>query len=171
MGDEFIKRFNERDEMAFRIIFEALYASLVNWADTILKDRQESEDAVIISFSYVWRTNYTFNSYNHFKSAIFVIVKHRCFNVLKARKRGLKYTDIEDVDICDYSDEDYKDQLKRLHECIALLPERSRRLILLDLEDIPDKEISMKEGVKLESIHIRRHRAIELLKKLFKRNK
>lgn len=45
-NNEVIKKFNERDEIAFKLIFNSFYPGLVKWGESIINDFHESEDVV-----------------------------------------------------------------------------------------------------------------------------
>lgn len=54
MESEFIKRFNERDEIAFRIVFEALYPKFLRYAQKTISSYHDAEDMVLRVFAGLW---------------------------------------------------------------------------------------------------------------------
>lgn len=165
-SNELINQFNERDEIAFKLIFKALYQQLVYWACSFTHDIQESEDIVSDVFYKIWIIRISFNDYNHIKNYLHQSVKNECLNhkkYLERKERRInKYMEGRDID----TSVPKSDKADKLIACINSLPEQYKRLILYVLQGYSTKEICEMDGLKENTVFIQRHRAIKLLKSL-----
>jgi len=62
-------------------------------------------------------------------------------------------------------------QMKQLYECINKLPETHRTILLLELEDVPQKEIAEIIGISHSALRVRIHRIKNELTKCVKNDK
>lgn len=166
MDNELIRRFNERDEIAFKLVFCSLYQKLVNYANSFIDDYHESEDVVLIIFRRLWVSDVKFDAYEKIRSYLYKSVKRLCLSYLKSvRRRYRSAKDIDTIETIMPSGE----LTKELYAAINQLPDHYKRLIKLGMEGFSDKEISKIENIKIETVHIKRWRAIKLLRSLLNR--
>lgn len=167
-NNEVIKKFNERDEIAFKLIFNSFYPGLVKWGESIINDFHESEDVVCVVFTRLWSSNKELGSYEGIKQYLYQSVKNECINyirLIRSKKRYIKELIEEEVE--DYYDLPIDDYLiDKLKFCIDAIPEHYGKLILLDLKGYSDKEISSMTGFSINKIDVYRWRAKQILKKL-----
>lgn len=87
MGSSFIYRFNQREELAFEVVFKATYFIMIGLAIKIINNKNEAEDVVIVAYRKLWESDAKFNSYIQIRAYITKAVKNECYNYLvKLRK-------------------------------------------------------------------------------------
>lgn len=145
-GESSYRRYLNGDTKAFDEIMDEYFDALIFFIDRYVHDIYAAEDIAIETFSelIVHPRRYNFNV--SLKTYVFMIGRCRALNHLKKRKRekSVSITDI-DRDITDrQSIEDkllYKEDMKRLSEAVASLPEDMRAAVhLVYLEGTSYKE-------------------------------
>ena len=125
---------NDDDIPLFTDIYRLNVSWMLRYADAILKNRQDAEDAVQECFLYLA---------NHFhyargkdeksvRSALLVLTKSRSLNVLRGRR---EHADLEEADVGCPGDEMRVLEGMALEEAIAALPPAQREVFLLHAAD------------------------------------
>lgn len=166
MTSELVNRFNERDEVAFRLMFEALYPQMVKYACALIKDWHEAEDVSIIVFNKMYWSDIQFKEYPAIKGYLLEAVKNESINYLKSvRRRYREVIEILDDEITENADPEPW-LFEKLKECVNQLPDQYKRLLSLSLKGYTNKEICELTDMKRNTIDIQKHRAIKILKSL-----
>ena len=96
-----IAKFN--DEAAFGELFKLYYTRLLLFTEAILKDREQSEEAVEDVFLKLWENREVLPAINNINYYLLVAAKHRALNYLEKMKRqaiiGLDDVEVEFGDI------------------------------------------------------------------------
>lgn len=86
-GDsEIIRRIRTGDKKEFETLFRASYASLVRYAQTILKDYDTSEEIVQELFFRLWQDKESLKIESSLKGYLFRSVHNRCLHYIEHRK-------------------------------------------------------------------------------------
>jgi RNA polymerase sigma factor (sigma-70 family) len=126
--------------------FRALVAEhknkLFRMACWMLHDRSEAEDAVQEVFLKVWEKQIDHNNYGNLEAYLIEMTKNKCLNRIKSRKKlvnedQLRYMKSPQTS-ADY-DFETNDELKRIKDVIARLPENQR--VVLQLKGVEGLEI------------------------------
>ena len=118
----------------------------------------------------IWKALPTFKGQSAINTWIYRICLNVCMQYsLKRRKNNRSRVDIEGIKISDESISAHdsleaREKTKKMYECISLLNDAEKTLILLFLEDIPYKEISDISGLSENLIAVKIGR---IKKKLF----
>lgn len=75
------------DEFAFRQIFDGYRQVVYTYAMHLLKDPDLADDTVQNVFMKIWANRQKLTGINAFKSWLFIVVKHRILDALKAQLR------------------------------------------------------------------------------------
>lgn len=165
MESDLINRFNEKDELTLSVVFKSLYPGVLKLAVSIIKDNQESEDVVLISFQKLFNCGVRFQTYDEIKGYLIVIIRNESLNYLKSIRKKFR----EAKELIDDS-EDIKEQtpalIEQLYTTLNSLPYQYKKVLLLSLEGYSDKEIAMNTGTPNPTIRKHKERAIKMLKSL-----
>ena len=164
MKSEFIKRFNERDEIAFRIVFEALYPKFLRYAQKTISSYHDAEDMVLRVFAGLWFGKAVFEEYAAIEAYIYYEVKNRCINYFKGKKRTVEF---KDYDFSELTESEPINR-NRLLKLINQLPDIYKNVLLLEIEGLNGVEIAKIENTTHPIIAKRRWVAIQKIKSLLK---
>lgn len=137
--NQIIRRCQRHDLKAYKMIYDRYEQPLLHTAQRMLRQTQDAEDAVQMTFLKLYRgiKNYRFGS--KFSSYLFKILMNVCFDM--ARKKGkAKVVSIDDYTPSSKQEFDLKIQLEN---SIDALPEKMRVCFLLyAVEQFKLKEIA-----------------------------
>lgn len=136
-------------ESAFEQLYMKYHRAAVDFCQSFLKDRAESESVVQDVFVQFWEKRALFSVNIHFKSYLFASLRNKIFDYLKSVKRDEAATDRlwEKVEwMRQHPEEDLQqERLIRLFNAIEELPDGRRRILELrylegcSYEEIADK--------------------------------
>lgn len=121
--------FKEGQPDSFRPLFDYFYSSLCEYAFQILKDKMDAEDVVLDTFIFIWKNLDRINIGKSIRSYLFVSVKNRSLNYLRA-VRPLVMEDAFDVPVLDPAlvDIDIKDISLIISAALDTVPDRARSI-------------------------------------------
>lgn len=166
MEQDFINLINKRDEVAFNKLFEVLYPKLLRFAKDLIKDHQDSEDAVLISFHRMYRCSNVFTCYQELRSFMYVLVKRECINYTKRpQMRTRRHNEItEEVDMPEISNEVELFGYSKVLDQVRALPEHYKKVINLFLLGYRHKEIAQIIGITEDHVKKQKSLAIKIIK-------
>lgn len=89
---EIINAFRNRNDAAFQQIYNELYASVVYFVNSIIKNQLESEDIVVNSFVKLWEQDVTeYHTFAKIKNFIYIVSKNAALGYLRRSKVVGKY--------------------------------------------------------------------------------
>lgn len=165
-NDFLLKRLQEGNEQAFRMLFEEFYASLCLFATRYLGDREEAADVVQEAFLKYWHRHTDFDSYRKIKSFLYVVVRHSCLNLL--RNRNLRLHVFEEL--VEDSEQEFQNQVMEeevhriFNHAIDSLPLQMRTVIHYSLDGLKNSEIAEKMGLSEGTIHAYKKEAYKKLR-------
>ena len=133
----------------------------------VIEDQKDLFQEVALN---IWKSLPTFKEQSTINTWIYRICLNVCMQcALKLRKNNKNGVDIDGIKISDESISAHdslekREKTKRMYECISLLNDAEKTLILLFLEDIPYKEISDITGMSENLVAVKIAR---IKKKLF----
>ena len=86
------------DEIAFEAIFKLFYVKLLQFAETILKRREEAEEVVEDVFMKLWDNRKTLPAIKNLNFYLLVAVKHCALNYLEKNKKHYNIV-LEDIHV------------------------------------------------------------------------
>jgi len=164
MDSEFINRFNERDEITFRVVFEALYPRFLKQAKKEIADHQDAEDTVLWVFAGLWIGDAIFKEYEGIEAYIYYGVRNGIYNYKKRLKIPTSQV-FEDYLLIDDEQSEPQNR-RRLLYLINKLPDMYKRILLLEIDGLSGVEIAKIEKTTHQIIARRRWVAIQKIKSL-----
>ena len=159
------KRVTERDEEAFKILYEEFFHALLSVACKYV-EIEEARDIVQDTFFKLWSAPQKFLHINDMRFYLYRSVQNQCLNYIRDKKVEDNYRNKTEVITEDYF---YNALLEeeifiRLRQAIDELPEKYRNVINLNLEGLSDKEIAEKLDITIDAVKQQKKRGKEQLK-------
>jgi RNA polymerase sigma-70 factor (ECF subfamily) len=86
-----LRRVATGDEEAFRDLYETTKRQVFGLALTILRDRDDAEEATLSTFTRVWKTAHTYNpSRGTIEAWILMLTRSKSIDMLRSRRRRLE---------------------------------------------------------------------------------
>jgi RNA polymerase sigma factor (sigma-70 family) len=172
-----LERVAQREEQAFRELYEVCAPKLYGLALRIMGQRERAEDALQDAFLQIWRQAAEYqNSLSPPMAWMGIIVRSRCLDQLRRLKADRECAlDHTDVDFCDdvFSDEQcpldatFASQMAwALHQCLNKLERKQREAISLAyLRDLSHSDLARQLNQPLGTIKSWIRRGLEQLRK------
>ena len=155
----------------FKKIITAYQPRLHAFANSILKDDFASEDIVQDVFCFVWENRSKLNSINNIEAYIVHILKCRCIDYLRKRKKEVVEDEILNLDYSEIK-EDSEERYNRLLELMSQLPENQQELLRQKyFNNKRIREISKETGMSEGNIRTTLSRAYAKLRDLISKTK
>jgi RNA polymerase sigma-70 factor, ECF subfamily len=142
------ERISKSDKDAFDQLFRELYASLVRYAFSYLKDKSSASDITQDAFIKLWHKRETIDADLSIKAYLYKMVRNLSLNQLRNRSYedvGLELVDLSAENSLQFESEDdgTNHQLELLKQWIMKLPERQREAFRLSrYEGLDHEEIA-----------------------------
>ena len=150
----------------FELLFKTTYTSLVNYARTILKDKDTAEEIVQELFYVLWRDRKKINIMTSLNGYLFRSVYNKSMHYLEHQKVVNRYA-AEAKKSTSITDEDPVEILKykELHEKIAIiigkLPERCARIFCMSrFEGLKYAEIAEELSISIKTVEANMGKAL-----------
>lgn len=166
----------EWNERTFRELFDHFYISLLFYAQDILQDKAEAQDAVQEVFTRLWQHRPDLNSALHIRSYLYKSTRFCCIDHLRQMQRrdaryGI-YLDRAMNDVLQDSRMIEEELYGQIIREIELLPEKYGQILKLKYIDQLDyPEIAARLRISEPAIRKQKQRAMELLKTQVLKNK
>ena len=164
---DIIEKIRKGDVVQFESLFRSSYASLVNYAKTILKDTDTAEEMVQDLFYVLWRDRKKLNITTSLKGYLFRAVYNKSMHYIEHRKVVYKHA-IETKTSTSIDPDDPAEILKykELHEKIAViiakLPERCARIFCMSrFEGLKYAEIADKLSISIKTVEANMGKALK----------
>lgn len=161
-----LKRLQEGNEEAFRMLFEEFYASLCLFAARYLGDREEAADVVQETFLKYWQRHADFDDYRKIKSFLYVVVRHSCLNLLRDRNLRSHVSEelIKDSEQ-EFQNKIMEEEVHRIfNHAIDNLPSQMRTVIHYSLDGLKNSEIAKEMGLSEGTVHAYKKEAYKKLR-------
>ncbi|WP_405400056.1 RNA polymerase sigma factor [Maribacter sp. Asnod2-G09] len=126
-----------------------------------------AKDLAQETFIKVWQNLDGFRNESGLSTWIYRICVNTCLAEIRRERKKDKNLQIDNLQISDSVDNttEKEDMLVQLYKCINKLTSTNKAIILLELEGLPQLEISEIMGIKHEAIRTRIHRIKQQLTK------
>tara|TARA_R110002051_G_scaffold73135_2_gene132705 strand:+ start:4709 stop:5203 length:495 start_codon:yes stop_codon:yes gene_type:complete len=126
-----------------------------------------AKDLAQDTFVKVWQNLDDFRNESGFGTWIYRICVNTCLAELRKERKKNRKLQIDGLQVSDASENpsDKEDMLNLLYTCINKLSSTNKAIILLELEGLPQLEISEIIGIKHEALRTRIHRIKQQLTK------
>ncbi|WP_281986269.1 RNA polymerase sigma-70 factor [Aquimarina aggregata] len=168
--DEFlIKKINEGNEEAFKIVFELYYSKLLYLAQSYISNREDAEEIIQDVFLKAWKKRKKITS--NINGYLFKITKNSCLDYLRSKKHKLSRTNnmVQLEAFLNHnalSDKDTSTILEkelelRIQASISLLPEKCQEVFVKSrIEGLKNKEISNELDISIKTVENHMSKAI-----------
>lgn len=165
---EILRALSKGDADAFRQVFNDCYESLCQYAFTILKDMDESEDIVQATFIKIWENRGDLDIKHTVRSYLFKAVYHKCINQLEHRAVKLRYQDhgMRSQSSRVQQPEVFPDELEeKIKNAINRLPPQCRLIFVMSrYEELRYSEIAEKLNISVNTVENQVSKALKILR-------
>ena len=155
-------------EITYQKIYEENYPKVMRLCmGYTVGDESLAKDLAQETFIKVWQNLEGFRNESGLSTWIYRICVNTCLAEIRRERKKDKNLQIDNLQVSDASDNatEKEDMLVQLYECINKLCSTNKAIILLELEGLPQLEISEIMGIKYEAIRTRIHRIKQQLTK------
>lgn len=152
----------------FEMIFNQYYQPLVQYGNTIMKDRDEAEDLVQQVFISVWEKRENIEVHTSLRALLYKAVHNACLNRIKQQK--VRREHISSPELAQpahvHTDPLQEKELEhRIEAAISLLPEQCAKIFRLSrFEQLKYQEIADKLGLSVKTIENQMGKALKLMR-------
>jgi RNA polymerase sigma-70 factor, ECF subfamily len=141
------EKISKSDKAAFDQLFRSLYAPLVRYAFSYLKDKSSASDIVQDAFIRLWHKRESIDAEQSIKAYLYKMVRNLSLNHLRNRSFEEVGLELVDLSVNDSADQPYEEgvnhHLELLKQWIMKLPERQREAFRLSrYEGLDHEEIA-----------------------------
>jgi len=172
--NEIIIALQDSDEQVFETIFRFYYQGLCNYANRLLNDADEAEDAVQLLFIRIWEKREKISINYSFKAYLYKSVHNACLNKIKQLEMKKAHHSKENtVSQTSKSNADQNLFAKELERHIALaiegLPEQCRIIFKLSrFEELKYAEIAGQLNLSIKTVEHQMGKALRVLREKLK---
>jgi len=162
--------FQQGDRNAFALVFEAYFTPLVNFAKNLTGSQDEAEDIVTEGFVVLLQRVQLYRTEEGIKAFLYVTVRNRCLNYLKAKKtendRRQQFASYIRHDMLLKYEYDTKNALvEALQQAIGELPGECRKIFqLLYYERLKPAEVAERLQLSVNTVYVQKSRAMQALR-------
>jgi RNA polymerase sigma-70 factor, ECF subfamily len=170
---ELVSRIKHDDRLALNTLFALHYQKLCLFANTYLRNTEESEEVVSDVFLNFWRSRHAIRIDRSLKSYLYTSVKNGALAMIK--KRQPLFEDVEDIlfntNLLDSVDPEQVMTLKELQNqldrAIETLPPRCKQIFIMSrMEALSYFEISEILGVSEKTVENQIVKALQLIRQV-----
>lgn len=169
-NDLLLKKFNERDNVAFGEVYHRFYNDLFHLASGLYKNSTVSPNDIIQDvFVKLWESQTPkFESLSSAKGYLYVSIKNRFRNYLEHKKSIQKYSDNLKTDRDNFISQIAETEtLSILHQAIDILPSECAKVFRLFIEGWEVSDIAIKLNKSESTIYAQKQKSIAILKNKF----
>ena len=166
-----LRRIRQGDIKQFETLFKSSYISLLNYAQTILKDRDTAEEIVQELFYVMWRDREKIDIMTSINGYLFRAVYNRCIHYIEHQKVVSRYeSEVKGDRGIDQNDPVEILKYNELHEKIAVilekLPERCARIFCMNrFEGLKYSEIAQQLAISVKTVEANMGKALKEFRK------
>jgi RNA polymerase sigma-70 factor (ECF subfamily) len=157
------------DEKTIESLFRSHYDPMCNYAFTILKDKDDSEEVVQQVFIHLWERRHLMEINTSIQSYLFRSVRNACLNRIKHAKVRSVYA--EEISAIAQNSEPadqistQKELQKQIHSAIDSLPEQCRLVFKLSrFEELKYSEIAEQLGISVKTVENHMGKALRIMR-------
>lgn len=167
---EIVSAIRRGDEQAFEQTFRTYYPRLCNYACTMLKDEEESEEVVQTVFLTIWEKREDLEITLSLKSYLYRAVHNHCLNrfkhanVREAHKDHTLYVSSGSYD--SVTEVIHASELEeRIEKAVSTLPEQCQKAFRLSrFEELKYQEIADQLGISIKTVENQIGKALKILR-------
>lgn len=158
------------DRDAFNMLFRSRYERLVWFAQSFVNETGQAEEIVSDVFVWLWNNREALNEIDNPEMYLFIAVKNRCINVLRANRETVsidEYREIEnDFPDNPLSEIEQKELITKLHSIVESLPEQQRIIFKMVKENgLTAKQVAEILNLSPRTVETHIYKALQRLEK------
>ncbi len=170
ISPELVGRIREGDVSAYKLVFTTWWNPLLNFANRIVKDVEQSENILQDTFLYIWENRSKLNPDQNLKTYLFTTVRNKSLNHLRSSGESKK----SDEDIAEIEDDrsihaglENLELGEAVKKAVNKLPDKCKEIFELSRYDnLTYREISETLGISQKTIEAQMSRAYRKLRAL-----
>ena len=160
------------DQNAFEMIFRTWYSPLCNFANSFLKDKDESEEIVQNAFVAFWEKRSQIQIDTSLKSYLYRSIRNACLNAIKHEKVKRAHADhaLSNYALAEESDSALTGELEnRIEKAMAALPEQCQLVFRMSrIEELKYAEIAEQLGISIKTVENHMGKALRIMREELK---
>lgn len=165
---ELISGINQKDEKAWKVLFDSFYVPLCNHSLRILKDEQVVADVVQDTLIRLWNSEARFENGKALTVYLYRAVSNNSLKYLRDRnieeERLRHWQEEEEVSEEDFSSVVREEVFRRLRDLVNQLPADRREIMLMSLEGMSGDEIADRLGISINTVKQQKYRAYKFIR-------
>ncbi len=171
---QLFEKVKDSDVRAYEVLFKKYYQALVNYANTFLKDIEESEEMVQSVYVKMWTKREDITIHSTVQAYLYRSVNNTCMN----RIRHLKVRQQHESEVIHADDSSYehtaqevisKELTLQIHLSLQKLPERCRQIFELSrFEGKTYKEIAEELEISVKAVEKQMGKGLQIMRKELK---
>lgn len=169
MKQDTLQSITKIDQKAFKAIFDEYYKPLCAFGYRYVKDSSVAEDMIQEVFGTLWEKRLDFNHEKAIKSFLYTSARNKCLNHLKHKAVLEKH---EEKLVYELESESFftqhvieEETFNQLYLEIEQLPNAAKKIILLALKGLKNKEIADALNISENTVKTQKKIAYSKLKK------
>lgn len=163
--ERYLKGIADENMTSLRLLYEETSAGVYSFTLSILKNREDAEDALQDVYLSIHKSAHLYNPIGRPMEWIMTLTRNICMTKLRERKKLRPFAG-EDETI-DYFDTSQSDERIALNEALKTLADEERRIVILhSVAGLKHREIAAVLGIPTATARSKYHRALKKLKKL-----
>ncbi len=164
-----LQALRDDDEKAMEMLFREYYQRLCNYANTILNDKDESEEAVQQLFIQLWEKRKTMEIRTSLQSYLFRSLRNSCLNKIKHQKVRQLYAN-ETVALANNEEPSssltlHSELENQISVAIESLPEQCRLIFKMSrFEELKYSEIADQLGISVKTVENQMGKALRIMR-------
>ena len=159
----------------FEVCYNKFFNSFYHIALQFISHEEDAEEVVQEAFIKLWGKDIDFQSEQEVKNYLFILIRNRCLNLLRDKKKQIQYGPVHDTlmalinyKLLDETGEDillYSELVEKVRDAISLLTPQCRKVFELSrFEDLSNNEIADQMGISTKAVEANMTRAIKKLR-------
>lgn len=171
-SEKIIELINKKQSKGYKFLYDHYYASLGSFASHFFKQKANAEDIVQDVFLKLWKSDTSFNSMKALTSYLYTSVKNASLNAIRDNSKlsdiDLSENDnIKNLKINDKTIEQVlieEEYYRKIYIAIEKLSPKRKKIILLSMEGLTNKEIAKKLNVSVNTVKTLKLKAYKILR-------
>lgn len=162
------------DKSAFEEIYYDFFGMIYHLSLQYLHDERISEEIIQDTFLKLWEIRETLNEEFNIRNFLYTITKNNCLNYLRNQKTALKHQENLKYLEMQFNYEalerlgsfiEFEELRTKIEKALAALPDNLRETFMLSrFEEIPYKEIALKQSISIKTVEAHMTKALKILR-------
>lgn len=165
---EVLKGINNKDEKAWKVLFDSFYVPLCHHSLRILHDEQVVADVVQETLIHLWNSTVYFENSKGMVAYLYRAVTNNSLKYLRDRnvedERLKKWREEEEMSDENFSSVVREEVFRKLRDLVNQLPDDRREIMLMSLEGMSGEEIAARLGITIHTVKQQKYRAYKFIR-------